>query len=95
MPFSETLKKTIRKRAHMACCLCHELGVEIHHIIPQEMGGPDTEDNTAPLCPTCHERYGANPLKRKFIAEARDNWFEICERRFASDARNLTKFLLA
>ena len=69
----------------MRCCLCHELGVEIHHIIPQEEDGPDSEDNAASLCPTCHERYGANPTKRKFIREARDNWYSICDRRYASD----------
>jgi uncharacterized protein with von Willebrand factor type A (vWA) domain len=30
-----------------------------------------------------------NPDKRKFIREARDLWYEICERRFASDADRL------
>lgn len=50
----------------------------MHHIAPQEDSGPDTEDNAAPLCPTCHEIYGANPTKRKFIREARDFWYETC-----------------
>jgi hypothetical protein len=63
--------------------------VEVHHIVPQEENGTDTEDNAAPLCPTCHEIYGMNPDKRKFIREARDLWYEICERRFASDADRL------
>lgn len=65
------------------------MGVEVHHIIPQEEGGPDTEDNAAPLCPSCHETYGANPQKRKFLKEARDLWYEICERRYASDPQRL------
>jgi hypothetical protein len=34
--------------------------------------------------------YGANPVKRKFIREARDLWYEICEKRFASDKDQLT-----
>jgi HNH endonuclease len=89
MPFSETLKKDVRRRAHFSCCLCKALGVEIHHINPQEEGGPDTDDNAAPLCPSCHETYGANPQKRKFITEARDVWYEICEKRYATDPQQL------
>jgi hypothetical protein len=70
--FSESVKLAVRKRAHFQCCLCKSLGVEVHHIVPQSEDGGDTEENAAPLCPSCHEMYGANPLKRKFITEARD-----------------------
>lgn len=73
----------------MACCLCKEMGVEVHHIVPQEENGPNTDDNAAPLCPSCHETYGANPQKRKFIREARELWYEICAKRFASDPERL------
>jgi len=83
MAFPESLKVKIRRKCHMCCCLCRTIGVEIHHILPQEEGGPDSEDNAAPLCPTCHEIYGANPSKRKFIREARDLWYEICESRYS------------
>lgn len=87
MPFLETLKADVRKRSHHACCLCKSYGpVEIHHIIPEENGGSDTFDNAASLCPTCHEVYGMNPTKRKYIREARDTWFEICAARYAPDA---------
>ncbi len=89
MAFSEALKLKVRKKAHLSCCLCKAIGVEVHHIIPQEEGGPDTEENAAPLCPSCHEAYGANPQKRKFIREARDLWYEICEKRYASDPDRL------
>ena len=89
MGFAEALKSKVRKRAHLACCLCKSIGVEVHHIIPQEENGLDTEDNAAPLFPSCHETYGANPQKRKFISEARDLWYEICEKRFASDPERL------
>lgn len=85
MAFTEALKPEVKKRAHFQCCLCHTLGVEIHHIVPQAEGGPDTEDNAAPLCPSCHETYGANPQKRKCIREVRDFWYEICAQRYASD----------
>jgi hypothetical protein len=79
MAFSESLKLKLKRRAHFRCCLCHELGIEIHHIIPQQDNGPDTEANAVPLCPTCHERYGANPTKRKFLREARDFWYQLCD----------------
>ncbi len=80
MAFSEQQKIDTRKRAHFRCCLCRALGVEIHHIVPAAEGGLDTDENAAPLCPSCHETYGANPTKQKFIREARDFWYELCER---------------
>jgi len=89
MAFTESTKLKVRRNAHFQCCLCKALGVEIHHIIPQEEGGPDTEENAAPLCPSCHETYGANTQKRKFILEARDFWYEICKKRYASDSMQL------
>lgn len=89
MAFTEAVKLSVKRKAHFACCLCRSVGVELHHIIPQADGGPDTEDNAAPLCPSCHETYGANPTKRKFIREARDFWFEVCATRYASDASRI------
>jgi hypothetical protein len=93
LPFTERLKLSVKREAHFSCCLCHSLGVEVHHIIPQEEGGPDSKDNAAPLCPSCHETYGANPQKRKFIREVRDFWYELCAKRYASDADQLDKIL--
>jgi hypothetical protein len=89
MVFTEALKASVRRKAHHSCCMCKSVGVEIHHIIPQEDDGPDTEENAAPLCPSCHEIWGGNTQKRKFIREARDLWYEICAKRFASDADRL------
>ncbi len=80
MPFPEAMKADLRRRADMRCCICHAIGVEIHHIAPESEGGDDSEANAAPLCPACHETYGANPTKRKFIREARDNWLTVCAR---------------
>ena len=93
MPFSEALKTDLRKRADMRCCVCHAIGVEIHHIIPEAKGGPDTEDNAAPLCPGCHETYGANSQKRKFIREARDNWLDSVHRRLYDTAAGVAGLL--
>jgi HNH endonuclease len=89
MPFSPSLALRVRQKCHFQCCLCRDIGVEIHHIVPQSEGGSDTEENAAPLCPSCHEKLGANPTKRKFIREARDFWFETCAARYASDASKL------
>lgn len=89
MAFSEALKLKVKKSAHFSCCLCRAVAVEVHHIIPQEESGPDTIDNAAPLCPTCHELYGANPTKRKFLREARDFWYDICSKRYKSDGDSL------
>lgn len=90
MAFSETLKSQIRKLTDMRCCICQAVGVEIHHIKPQHEGGLDTIENAAPLCPTCHETYGENPRKRKWIKEARDNWYDKC-----SNSATLTQELVA
>jgi len=87
--FSEATKVAVRRKAHLRCCVCHDIGVEVHHIVPQAEAGSDDAENAAPLCPSCHERYGANPVKRKFIREARDVWYEICERRFTEDPQRL------
>ena len=99
MAFSELLKKRIREYAHNQCCICERVGIEIHHIIPQREGGADTEENAAPLCPSCHETYEDNPRKRKLIRERRDVWYKICSNRetgrpelaeFSADLQSLT-----
>ncbi len=79
MAFSEQLKLTVKRRAAFQCCRCHEISVEVHHIVPQGKDGPDTEDNAAPLCPNCHTWFGANPEKRKEIRQMRDWWYQACE----------------
>lgn len=89
MSFPSSVALEVRRRSHFQCCLCKGIGVEIHHIVPQADGGSDSVDNAAPLCPSCHETYGANPTKRKFIREARDFWYEVCASRYASDASAL------
>lgn len=76
MAFSDALKASVRKRSLGRCCVCQEPFVDVHHIIPQAEGGPDTDDNAAPLCPNCHRRNGDNPRQRAMIREFRDNWYE-------------------
>jgi hypothetical protein len=37
----------------------------------------------------CHEIYGQNPTKRKFIKECRDIWYEICFKRYSFEGISL------
>ena len=89
MAFSEQVRDRVRKRAHYRCCICEAWDVEVHHIIPQEEDGLDTEDNAAPLCGTCHNQFGGNPQKRKVIRETRDFWYEFCRSRLSFDPNRL------
>lgn len=83
MSFPDSVKQEACRKAHFMCVACHAPFVEVHHIIPESEGGPDTLKNTAPLCAGCHSIYGGNPVFRKQIRQMRDNWYDVCERRFA------------
>ena len=59
IPFSEKIKKDVSKMAYYRCSICHRLeSLDIHHIIPQSLGGSDEIENAAPLCKSCHKIYG-------------------------------------
>jgi len=78
MAFPEGMKREVRVRAHFRCCKCEQGPIEVHHIVLESEGGPDTIDNAAPLCPSCHRWFGDNPVLRKAITEMRDAWYERC-----------------
>ncbi len=59
------------------------MGLEVHHIVPKAEGGSDSEDNAAPLCPTCHRIFGGNPELRSRIRGMRNWWYKACECLFA------------
>ena len=84
MAFSEATELEAKRRSHFACVICHQPFVEVHHILPQANGGADELDNAAPLCGSCHDLFGANPVKRKQIREMRDFSWEICEKKPAN-----------
>lgn len=86
MPFSESLKLEVKKKAAFRCCRCHEIGVDIHHIVPQAQDGSDDIDNAAPLCQNCHDRFGGNPEKRKEIRQMRNWWYEIVGEKYGPDS---------
>jgi len=87
MDFTEKIKKEVRKKAMSKCCFCQGFDIHIHHIVP---GGSNDISNGAPLCPTCHERFGNDSKKRKRIIEARDNWYDRVERMYP-DNRELNR----
>jgi hypothetical protein len=83
MDFPESVKREARQKAHYACVWCQrtEFFVEVHHIVPQEEGGPATVDNAAPLCAQCHTHIGPNREMRRQLRERRDWWWKECARR--------------
>ena len=92
MPFRETIKQKVKERAHYKCCLCRKnLVSDVHHIVPESKGGSNTEDNAAPLCANCHDLYGGNPDKRKFIKQNRDFWYDQCEKSSPPDIEMIRK----
>jgi hypothetical protein len=60
--------------------------MEIHHIVPREQGGGDSEDNGIPLCLDCHAEVAAynpkHPKGRQFtpaeLRKHKEQWFTIC-----------------
>jgi 5-methylcytosine-specific restriction endonuclease McrA len=90
MDFSEQVKKEVKEKAAFRCCRCQLIGIQVHHILPQECGGSSDIDNAAPLCPSCHDYFGGNPEKRKEIRQMRDWWHEQVKRQFP-DNRQLSK----
>lgn len=95
MAFNESLKKEVRRKSGYTCALCHSnsISIEIHHIIPQEAGGPDTLENAVALCPTCHSDLGNNPEKRTRIKEKRDWWYEIVKSKYPTKELDLFESL--
>jgi hypothetical protein len=89
MAFSEEVKLAVKKMAAFRCCRCQSIGVEIHHIVPQKVSGPDTIDNAAPLCAKCHGDFGDNPIKKKEITQMRDWWYEIVNRTHSSSGNEI------
>jgi hypothetical protein len=85
MPFSQALKDQVKRLAAFRCCRCQEIGIDIHHIVPQAQGGSDDIDNAAPLCQNCHDRFGANPEKRSEIRLMRDFWYDVVKEKYHGD----------
>ena len=64
------------------CCLCpehHDL-TDMHHIVPVNEKGPDTEDNLMAVCGTCHDKI--HRLRTQYNAEQlriyKERWVSLC-----------------
>jgi hypothetical protein len=85
MAFSESIKEKVKRKAAFCCCRCHQLNVQVHHIIPESEGGSDEIENAAPLCANCHTWFGDNPKFRKEITQMRDWWYEQMEKQYPKE----------
>jgi transposase-like protein len=93
MAFSEKIINQVKELADFRCCRCHHISFEVHHIIPQKDGGPDTLENAAPLCPNCHADFGDNKIKRKEITQMRDLWYRRVKEMYDNQTPGSSKLL--
>ena len=84
MPFPESLKLQVKQKAAFRCCRCQNIGIDVHHIVPEKDGGSNDIDNAAPLCPSCHDYFRNNPSKQKEIAQMRDFWYHFVNKKWQS-----------
>ena len=88
MPFPEAVKRQAKEKAHYQCVLCRTPWfLDVHHVMPEAEGGPDSLENAAPLCPNCHTWFGHDPAKRTQVRTIRDWWWDRCAQ---VDAAQLT-----
>jgi len=90
MPFSKSIKEEALLNSRRCCCICHKfVGVytNVHHIIQEASGGPNTLKNAVVLCLRCHGEVGhynpKHPIGNKYSKEElrkhRDRWWIYCE----------------
>ncbi len=89
MTFSRRVEERLLVTCHRHCCVCHKpcgIKMEIHHIVPKNQGGEDTEENAIPLCLDCHAEVAAydvkHPKGKRFtpseLKKHKAQWFAIC-----------------
>ena len=89
MPFPPSVRKEVLVKSHRRCCVCHDFGgrsLNVHHIIQEADGGPNTLENAICLCLRCHAEAGhfnsRHPLGTKYSPEElrahRDQWWDHC-----------------
>jgi len=90
MPFSDSIKEEALVKSRRCCCLCNDFAgvyVNVHHIVPEGEGGPNTLENAIVLCLKCHGEVGhynnAHPIGNKYskdeLKKQRDIWWKWCE----------------
>ncbi len=77
--FSDKTKYIARSRSDFKCVMCRtEFAEEVHHIDSQE---DNILGNAAPLCFSCHGKYGSNQNFKKRIRTARDDLWKQNEKK--------------
>lgn len=90
-PISEDVEAKLLVEARNTCCLCWtSREVQIHHIIPVEKGGDNSEENLVVVCLNCHSgvhtrRYMARNISVATLRLYKETWLDLV-RRFPSDA---------
>lgn len=91
MAFDKNTKVEALVRSRRRCCVCHAflgLYAEVHHIIHESKGGPNSIENAIVLCGRCHGEAGhynpEHPKGNKYspqeLRKHRDSWWSWCER---------------
>ncbi|MEK6261993.1 MAG: HNH endonuclease [Planctomycetota bacterium] len=86
MPFPNSVRLDALVRSGRHCCVCHEFAgrtANVHHIIQEALGGPNTIENAICLCTRCHTEAGhynpMHPLGTKYSPQElrahRDAWW--------------------
>ena len=89
MPFPPNIRQEALVRSHRRCCVCHEFGgrsVNVHHVVQEADGGPNTLPNAICLCLRCHAEAGhfnpRHPMGTKYspaeLLAHRNQWWEHC-----------------
>ena len=67
-----TIRKQVLAKTGGVCASCGNpgtdgrgKGLQLAHIIPHDLGGPDTAANLAPLCATCHRQFDRGPRRQR------------------------------
>lgn len=72
-------------------CACRLDAVEFDHVIPLALGGLNSMDNWAALCPTCHRTKTRGDLKRIAKAKRQRRYHETGKSRAPSTFRPIGK----
>ena len=87
MGFPLKIKQKALTLSARHCSVCHRykgVRMEVHHLIQEADGGPNTLDNAIPVCFDCHSDAGhfnnRHPKGSKFsipeLRKARDSWYK-------------------
>ena len=73
------------------CCLCpkHEDMTDIHHIVPINEKGPNTEENLMVVCPNCHAKI--HRIRGRYTQEQlrmyKERWVNLCAKGLTLEER--------